>query len=142
MKHIVTFDVGHTTGVYWGVVENSQVDFLGSWALTYPLTEEQQTDVMSLLKGVQVLLIEYPVANRMSTQIKKTTEVTKWWAEFVKAPQALQLIIQPSVWKPLTKNIRDQVLPPSTKDKIYTTHERDAACMAWWWARWRSGLAK
>lgn len=139
MKSIVTLDIGHTTGIYWGIVENDTVDYLGSKAQSYPLNEKEQADLLLLLTDIHVLIMEYPIINRISSQQAKTKEVTNWWSTFIKSNAEIQLIIQPSMWKPPTKGIREQVLPT---DRNYTVHERDAACMAWWWARWRSGIAK
>jgi hypothetical protein len=136
---LMSLDIGHSTGLYMGLLRATEEPcLLSTLHLTLEgLPEEglQQKSLISKLSTVSVLLLEYPVLNRMSTMQKETKEATNWWIEFTKEHYTgLKVILQPSMWKPMRRTAPQELLF-QTKP---TQHEIDAAHMAWYYARWYS----
>lgn len=134
---ILALDIGHTTGLYQALLlpDEPYVKHVQSAFVDYPLDDFQQNRLRKVMQRTTYIIVEYPVINKMSTLQRKTREVTNWWLTFIPdAPSNLQVVF-PSQWKPLQHLAPESILPEI--DRKYSKHEKDAAHMAWWWARQR-----
>lgn len=134
MPRILALDVGHTTGLYQGLLLtlSPHVFTITTAAIGYPPDSTQEKLLAKAIGKADYVVVEYPVINRISTLQKKTREVTNWWMRFA-TDHAEVHIVQPSQWKPTQHLAPAEILPNLGYE--YSQHERDAARMAWWWSK-------
>lgn len=143
----ISIDVGQKTGIVLGhfLSVEPYVFFNGKATLNI-LTGNAVQNLRDILAShAQTILVEYPVTNRISAGAEYTIECKMWWVHFINTLQQEHgsdvIEMKPSFWKPLAKTNGLDFRMLDRKhgtDCILnvTTHEQDAAKMAWVYSRY------
>lgn len=87
-----------------------------------------QIALIDLLSEADILLVEWPFENNMSTELTKTRQVGAWWRVMLRQVNRPLYKVSPSQWKPVT---RQKMIPANFSHG--SAHERDAMRMAFYW---------